>query len=285
MLHAPTSKTKSETTRSNSTVTLKPERELSPRQPNWMESHLTAGAGVSCPTSKRRSQFANLQQTYGNQAVLRMLRSSIAGISSGAGGMVQRKCAKCDQEDETRQRCIPKSGSTLIQPKLTVNQPGDKYEQEADRVADQVMRMPEPGLQRQVESEEEKEEEPIQTQPLVSEITPLIQRQTEEEEEEPMQAQRMEGQPVQRQEAGTEKEEEEEPVQTKLMDNQIQRQEAGTEESRFFGWKRVSAGRQNLFRNFTIQCNQEKSRMLKMSKKAGSLWLRCFRCRSRTGDA
>ncbi len=29
-----------------------------------------------------------------------------------------------------------------IQPKLTVNQPGDSYEQEADRVADQVMRMP-----------------------------------------------------------------------------------------------------------------------------------------------
>ena len=30
----------------------------------------------------------------------------------------------------------------LIQPKLTIGQPNDKYEQEADRVADQVMRMP-----------------------------------------------------------------------------------------------------------------------------------------------
>lgn len=37
---------------------------------------------------------------------------------------------------------------SLIQPKLTVSQPGDPYEQEADRVADQVMRMPEPALQR-----------------------------------------------------------------------------------------------------------------------------------------
>ncbi|HEX4611065.1 MAG TPA: DUF4157 domain-containing protein [Urbifossiella sp.] len=36
-----------------------------------------------------------------------------------------------------------------LQPKLTVNAPGDSYEQEADRVADQVMRMPEPGVQRQ----------------------------------------------------------------------------------------------------------------------------------------
>jgi hypothetical protein len=35
-----------------------------------------------------------------------------------------------------------------IQPKLSVNAPGDLYEQEADHVAEQVMRMPEPKLQR-----------------------------------------------------------------------------------------------------------------------------------------
>ena len=35
-----------------------------------------------------------------------------------------------------------------VQPKLAVNQPGDRYEQEADRVATQVMRMPAPALQR-----------------------------------------------------------------------------------------------------------------------------------------
>lgn len=35
----------------------------------------------------------------------------------------------------------------MIQPKLTINQPGDRFEQEADRVADLVMRMPEPGIQ------------------------------------------------------------------------------------------------------------------------------------------
>jgi len=32
--------------------------------------------------------------------------------------------------------------SAQVQPKLTVNTPGDRYEQEADRIADQVMRMP-----------------------------------------------------------------------------------------------------------------------------------------------
>jgi hypothetical protein len=38
--------------------------------------------------------------------------------------------------------------SLFVQTKLTVNQPGDAYEQEADRVAEQVLRMPEPRVQR-----------------------------------------------------------------------------------------------------------------------------------------
>ena len=36
----------------------------------------------------------------------------------------------------------------LIQPKLALNRPADEYEQEADRISEQVMRMPEPQLQR-----------------------------------------------------------------------------------------------------------------------------------------
>lgn len=70
----------------------------------------------------------------------------------------------------------------FLQAKLKIGAPNDKYEQEADRVADHVMRMPEPKVQRQSESEEE--EEQIQTKPLGSTITPLIQRQAEPEEEE-----------------------------------------------------------------------------------------------------
>ncbi len=37
--------------------------------------------------------------------------------------------------------------SGTIQAKFNIGQPGDIYEQEADRVADQVMRMPEPNIQ------------------------------------------------------------------------------------------------------------------------------------------
>lgn len=75
--------------------------------------------------------------------------------------------------------------SGLIQARLVVGPAGDRYEQEADRVAEQVLAMPagrsqaaaegQAGLQRQ-------EEEEIQTRPLAASITPLVQRQEDEEE-------------------------------------------------------------------------------------------------------
>ncbi|MBE9515177.1 MAG: DUF4157 domain-containing protein [Chloroflexi bacterium] len=74
-----------------------------------------------------------------------------------------------------------------IQAKLKVGQPGDVYEQEADRVADAVMRMPEPGVQRQPEKENEEEKKLLQTTPFARQITPLVQRQVEEEEEKNLQ--------------------------------------------------------------------------------------------------
>jgi len=49
-------------------------------------------------------------------------------------------------------------------------------------VADAVMRMPEPGVQRQVKAQEE--EETLQSKPLANQITPLVQVQRQEEPEE-----------------------------------------------------------------------------------------------------
>ncbi|QZZ18779.1 DUF4157 domain-containing protein [Leptothermofonsia sichuanensis E412] len=79
----------------------------------------------------------------------------------------------------------------MLQTKLKISEPGDAYEQEADRIADEVMRMPEPSVQRQMEMEEEEEEEEeeeiVQRQAISGQITPLIQRQglpeMEEDEE------------------------------------------------------------------------------------------------------
>jgi hypothetical protein len=66
-----------------------------------------------------------------------------------------------------------------IQTKLKVGQPGDKYEQEADRVADAVMRMQEPRVQRLAEKDEL-----IQTKTLAGQITQLLQSQVGEVERE-----------------------------------------------------------------------------------------------------
>jgi hypothetical protein len=60
-------------------------------------------------------------------------------------------------------RCQEKLG---LQTKLKISEPGDQYEQEADRIADEVMRMPEPEVQRQVEPGEEEEEERVQRQAI-----------------------------------------------------------------------------------------------------------------------
>ena len=71
---------------------------------------------------------------------------------------------------------------------MAIGQPNDVYEQEADRVAEQVMGMSSaafPTVQRQVEEEEPEE---LQTKPLAETITPLVQRQEMLEEEEPIQA-------------------------------------------------------------------------------------------------
>lgn len=77
-----------------------------------------------CVPMRVHQPLARLHNTYGNQAVLRMLSQSAA---------------------------------PAVQAKLTINQPGDVFEQEADRVADHVMRMPAPApaIQRKCGSCEE----------------------------------------------------------------------------------------------------------------------------------
>ena len=78
------------------------------------------------------------------------------------------------------------SCTPTIQTKLKIGQPNDKYEQEADRISDQVMRMPEPRVQRKgcLTCNDIDEEEQIQTKPISQQITPLVQRQEVEPEEE-----------------------------------------------------------------------------------------------------
>jgi hypothetical protein len=71
--------------------------------------------------------------------------------------------------------------SGLLQTKLRIGKPpNDKYEQEADRVADRVMRIPEPGIRRKTECPEcmKEEDDVIQTKSMLDQITPLGNLQT-----------------------------------------------------------------------------------------------------------
>jgi hypothetical protein len=90
--------------------------------------------------------------------------------------------ARKPQADIQRRQLGQILRNDTLQAKLSIGQPNDKYEQEADRVADKVMSMPDPELQRQ-ELGEEEEEETVQAKFLAEGITP-IQRQEEPEEEE-----------------------------------------------------------------------------------------------------
>ncbi len=106
------------------------------------------------------------------------------------------------------------------QAKLTVSQPGDCYEQEADKVAQQVMSMGEPALSQksiQRETIAQEEEEDLQMKPLSHLMTPVVQREEipEEEEEELLQMKSSRNLAIQREEMPQEEEEEE--IQTKPL--------------------------------------------------------------------
>jgi Domain of unknown function (DUF4157) len=151
---------------------------------------------------------------------------------------------------------------SAIQAKLTVGAANDQYEQEADRVATQVMGMPEPA---QVQREMTPEEEEVQTKPIAGTITPVVQREIVPEEEESVQAKLIqreempeEEEPIQAKRIQREElQEEEEAVQTKL----IQREEVPEEEEPLQMRPALSGGaaRSDFFRtNIEAQLNSTK---------------------------
>ena len=113
---------------------------------------------TAAPESLTTADVLQLQRTIGNRAVGQLL----SGIGAG--------------------RHEPTTHRSLIQAKLTINPPGDAYEQEADRVAGQVVdRINQPaGLGQAVQRQPPPEEEELLQ-------GKTIQRQPEEEEEELLQ--------------------------------------------------------------------------------------------------
>ncbi|MEH1794112.1 eCIS core domain-containing protein [Nostoc sp.] len=115
------------------------------------------------------------------------------------------------------------------QAKLSISQPGDIYEQEADNVAQQVMqRMAQPVNRQSIQREAlPEEEEELQMKPMANSITPLVQREALPEDEEELQMKSLDNSTLQRQEVP----EDEEELQMKSLDNStLQRQEAPEDE-------------------------------------------------------
>ncbi len=72
--------------------------------------------------------------------------TSVRPQAQAVGQSATRSCPMSPQRCPFGGACH--SCPPRVQAKLKIGQPGDKYEQEADRVAEQVMRMPEPSVQR-----------------------------------------------------------------------------------------------------------------------------------------
>lgn len=98
--------------------------------------------------------------------------TSKAAEAPGRAGALQRKCACGGAPGPTgectacRRKRLHGAKPLPLQPKLTINQPNDRYEQEADRVADEVMRMAAP-LRQHPGPHTGANEERLQTKPAV----------------------------------------------------------------------------------------------------------------------
>jgi hypothetical protein len=85
----------------------------------------------------------HLQRTIGNQAVQRMLQTDAGQPEAELTGPASPRFG----QDLSRIPIHPPAAGA-IQTKLAINELGDGYEEDADRMAEQVMRTPEPQLQR-----------------------------------------------------------------------------------------------------------------------------------------
>jgi len=170
MLQAPTSDRKNKAEASSKTAESLAEQE-SQALPSLM------GRSRKSHPLQQRSSLSALQKTYGNQAVLRMSREEKVRSSPAANpmqGVLQRKCA-CGNSAGSSGSCAECQSKQegILQTKLQIGAAGDRYEQEADLVAAQVMRMSEPSVQRQGEPEAEDEVGMVKRKAIANSITPL----------------------------------------------------------------------------------------------------------------
>ena len=125
------------------------------------------GFGQSCEANS----ILHLQRSIGNYAVQQLLRSSAEGRDGKLTGMAPPHLG----HDLHRIPVSPAAGA--IQTELKISEPGDEYEREADRVADEVMSMSDAEVAQRVEAggidgmySERKEEQALQRQLVEEEL-------------------------------------------------------------------------------------------------------------------
>jgi uncharacterized protein DUF4157 len=102
-----------------------------------------------------QTALLSMQHAAGNQVVSRVLQSHLSNSQSIAG-VVQRHWVPCDSPEAPSYKCDEDEKEKTredkelngIQAKLTVSHPADRYEREADSVADLVMRTTDEELSR-----------------------------------------------------------------------------------------------------------------------------------------
>jgi hypothetical protein len=143
------------------------ERLAAPDRAQPLDPRVILQRAALAPQSLRPADILRLQQTIGNQAVARLL-SQLSPARS------------------------------LVQAKLTVNAPGDEYEQEADRIAEEVMATPavqRAELEGGAEKEDVDEKPEVMTKPQPSPAAGAA-FEADDEFERQVQAARGQGQPL-----------------------------------------------------------------------------------------
>jgi hypothetical protein len=164
-----------------------------------MPSYSTASADLLAENIMRGMETQE-QSEAKTSTVQRQLSSGGAAVAAVAPPIVsipvgkpnavgiQRQCSECaekqqQQSGEEGKDVLEMSGAASgIQTKLTVGAPGDVYEQEADRVAAQVMSMPRAAAAPPQVQRFEVEDSPVgMYSSLAHSITPLVQRRVDEQ--------------------------------------------------------------------------------------------------------
>lgn len=111
-------------------------------QPQEPVSSRLAWSNTAASGPHPRADLLHLQRTIGNQAVQQMLQIHAEELKAG---LIDTASPRFEHDFSRIPIHPPAVGA--IQTKLAINKPGDEYEQEADRISEHVMRMPELQLQ------------------------------------------------------------------------------------------------------------------------------------------